>query len=178
MLADGHGDNKANRAEVDIGALSRGNSYTLTFDARWVFGKNRLIMQSQDHGFGTSFLLPIPANLGTPGAPNSRLLPASAPTVTGVNHSPAVPKTTNPVKVSARVASAAPLSSVEVVHRLDSASGANPWLRTTMTDDGTGLFSASISQYSNQGNIVQFYVEAIDGLGAISLYPAEGPDSR
>ena len=174
LIADGHGDNKANRAEVDMGALTVGDSYTLSFDARWVSGKSRVIFQTLDHGFGTSFLLPIPENLGTPGAANSALLASPAPTVTGVIHSPAVPAPTTPVKVSARVASAAALSSVELVHRLDNVSGNAAWNRTPMTDDGTGLFSATVSQYNQQGNIVQFYVEAKSG-SASTFQPKYGP---
>ena len=86
LIADGHGDNKANRAEVDCSALVVGEPYTLTFDARWVSGKSRIIFQTLDHGFGTSFLLPIPKNLGTPGAANSTLLSSPAPAITGVIH--------------------------------------------------------------------------------------------
>ena len=175
LISDGHGDNKANRGEVDIGALIFGDSYTLSFDARWVSGKPRLIMQTLDHGFGTSFLIPVPENLGTPGAPNSALLSSAAPTVTGVTHSPAVPKPSNPVRVSARVDSSAALTSVELVHRLDSTSGNGTWLRTPMIDDGTGLYSANISQYNGQSNIVQFYVEA--KAGTVSTFqPRFGPD--
>ncbi|MDB4618426.1 lamin tail domain-containing protein, partial [Akkermansiaceae bacterium] len=67
LISDGHGDNKGNGAEVDTSAFTVDESYTLTFDARWISGKSRLIFQTLDHGFGTSFLLPVPANLGTPG---------------------------------------------------------------------------------------------------------------
>ena len=66
LISDGHGDNKANRGEVDTDPMSVGQSYTLTFDARWVSGKSRLIMQTIDHGFGTTFLLPVPARSGNP----------------------------------------------------------------------------------------------------------------
>ena len=136
LISDGHGDNKANRAEIDLGTLVYNQSYTLSFNARWVSGKSRLIAQTLDHGFGTSFRLPIPNNLGTPGAANSRLAIAPAPTVNGVLHSPAVPSTSDPVKVTAQVASSATLASVELVHRLDTVAGTGTWLRTAMHDDG------------------------------------------
>ncbi|MFT5107156.1 MAG: hypothetical protein ACI9UA_002785, partial [Pseudoalteromonas tetraodonis] len=163
LISDGHGDNKANRAEVDMGALTIGQSYTLTFDARWVSGKSRIIFQTLDHAFGTTFLLPIPDQLGTPGAANSSLLASSAPTVTGVTHSPAVPKQNAAVTVSTRVTSSAALTSVEVVHRLDNNSGNGAWIRSPMTEDGTGLYSASISNHGNNGDIVQFYIDAKSG---------------
>jgi len=176
LIADGHGDNKANRAELDFQTSPVvGNSYTLSFDGRWVSGKPRLIMQTLDHGFGTSFLLPIPENLGSPGAPNSALLPSAAPTVSEVIHSPAVPNSGDPVTVSARIDSAAPLTSVEAVYRLDNSNGNGTWQRRTMTDDGNGLYSVDLNQYTSNGNIIQFYVEAIAG-GQPTFQPIYGPD--
>ena len=175
LVSTGHGDNKANRGEVDMSAPVVGNSYTLSFDGRWVSGKSRVVIQTLDHGFGTSFLLPIPENLGTPGAPNSTLLPSAAPTVANVIHSPAVPKSGNPVTVSANITSSGPLDSVEVVYRLDNSSGNGAWLRKAMTDDGTGLYSTDITNYTNNGNLVQFYVEAV-AAGQSTFQPIYGPD--
>ena len=176
LISDGHGDNKANRAEVDFQTSPVvGNSYTLSFDGRWVSGKPRVVMQTLDHGFGTSFLLPIPEDLGTPGAPNSGLLPSAAPTVSEVIHSPAVPKTGESVTVSARIDSAEPLTSVEAVYRLDNNNGNGAWQRQTMSDDGTGLYSANLNQYTTNGNLIQFYVEAIAG-GESTFQPIQGSD--
>ncbi|HBE97581.1 MAG TPA: hypothetical protein DDW68_10470 [Verrucomicrobiales bacterium] len=176
LIADGHGDNKANRAEVDFQTSPVvGNSYTLSFDGRWVSGKPRVVMQTLDHGFGTSLLLPIPEDLGTPGGPNSALLPSAAPTVSEVIHSPAVPKTGESVTVSARIDSAGPLTTVEAVYRLDNNNGNGAWQRQTMTDDGTGLYSANLNQYTTNGNLIQFYVEAIAG-GESTFQPIKGPD--
>ena len=176
LIADGHGDNKANRAEVDLSPSPTVNqSYTLTFEARWVNGKSRLIAQTLDHGFGTSFLLPVPNDLGTPGAANSRLLASPAPAVSEVLHSPAVPAPATPVKITARVAAAGATPVVEVVHRLDNGTNyalpAAVWVRTAMVDNGTatdtvagdGIYTASLTQYPNQGQIAMFYVEASAG---------------
>jgi Lamin Tail Domain/CotH kinase protein len=183
ILADGHGDNKANRCEVDLANLSFNQSYTLTFDARWVNGKPRLIVQTLDHGFGTSFALPVPNNLGTPGAANSRLLASPAPAVSEVLHSPAVPTPVQPVKITARVAPAGGAPTVDVVHRLDSAAGTGAWTRSPMADDGAtggdtvagdGVYTATLTQYTTQGQIAQFYVEA--GAGGVStMIPQFGP---
>ncbi|MDA0766953.1 MAG: lamin tail domain-containing protein [Verrucomicrobia bacterium] len=185
IISDGHGDNKANRVEIDTGNLSFNQSYTFTFRGRWISGKPRLIVQTLDHGFGTSFRLPIPNNLGTPGMANSRLISSPAPTVSGVVHSPAVPSTTDEVTITARVESSAALSSVEVVHRLDTIAGNGAWLRTPMYDDGInggdehagdGLYTAVITQYTAQANIVQFYVEALAAGGATTQLPKLGPN--
>lgn len=185
LISDGHGDNKANRAEIDIGSLAFDQSYTLRFSGRWVSGKSRLIVQTLDHGFGTSFYLPIPNNLGTPGRVNSRKLNSPAPVISGVVHSPAVPKPAEQVKITAKVSSAMPLGSVEVVHRLDSSSGNTQWARTGMYDDGTsggdvvggdGVFTATLSNYRTQGNIAQFYVEADVNGGEASMQPKLGSE--
>ncbi|MED5586781.1 MAG: lamin tail domain-containing protein [Verrucomicrobiota bacterium] len=183
LISDGHGDNKANRAEIDINNLSFDSNYTLTFKGRWVSGKSRLIVQTLDHGFGTSFYLPIPNNLGTPGKVNSRKLTAPAPTITGVVHNPAVPKPGEQIKVTAKVNSALALGSVDVVHRLDSSSGNSQWSRARMYDNGTsggdvvagdGIFTATLSSYRTQGNIAQFYVEASTDGGEMSMQPKLG----
>jgi hypothetical protein len=167
MISTGHGDNKANRGEVDFATSPIvGQSYTLSFDGRWVSGKSRVIVQTLDHGFGTSFLLPIPEDLGTPGVSNTALLSSAAPTVSGVIHSPAVPSTSAPVTVTAHVDSANVLTSVDLVHRLDNASGSGTWIRTPMTNDGTGLYSATVNQNTSQADVTQFYVEATSGTSS------------
>lgn len=176
LISTGHGDNKGNRAEVDFATSPVFNqSYTLSFDARWVSGKSRVIFQTLDHGYGTTFLLPIPDDLGTPGAANSALLNAPAPTITGAIHSPAVPKSGNPVTVTATVDSAGPLTSVDLVHRLDNSSGNGPWIRTAMTAQGDGLYSATVSQNTSNNQITQFYVEAISGASS-TTQPKYGAD--
>ena len=184
VLADGHGDNKVNRGEVDLANLVVNSNYTLTFDARWVSGKPRLIVQTLDHGFGTSFALPVPNNLGTPGAANSRRIATPAPALADVFHSPAVPTPAQPVSITARVAtSGVDTPTVEVVHRLDNAAGSNAWVRHPMFDDGAtdgdvvagdGIFTASLTQYPTQGNIAQFYVEARAAGGVGTVMPQFG----
>ncbi len=183
LISDGHGDNKVNRGEVDLANLSFNQSYTLSFDAGWVSGKPRLIVQTLDHGFGKSFALPVPANTGTPGAANSRLLTAPAPALSNVVHSPAVPTPAQAVKVTARVSRVgATPPVVEVVHRLDNISGNAAWTRTPMYDDGVnggdtvagdGLYTGTLTQYTGQGQIAQFYVQATSGAVS-TVMPRQG----
>jgi hypothetical protein len=89
LIADGHGDNRANRAEIDCTGLMAGQTYTLQFEARWVSGKPRLIAQTWDHSIGKALLVPVPNNLGTPGAANSGISSSAPPQVDSVLHSPA-----------------------------------------------------------------------------------------
>lgn len=182
LLADGHGDNRANRVEIDLSELNAGQSYTLTFDARWVYGKPRLIAQTWDHSVGGAFIVPPPNNLGTPGAVNSRFRASAPPQVEALLHQPAVPKDSDPVVVTARVVSEIPLAAVEVVHRADNINGNGVWVRATMYDDGTnggdqtagdGVYSARLTSHQVNGRIVQFYVEARTTAGQTCVLPRQ-----
>src|SRR6185503_14485565 len=127
LVSDGRGDNRPNRAEIDVIAMNKSDVCQLKFNARWVYGNPRLIAQTWDHSIAGSFLIDIPPNLGTPAKPNSRLLPAPAPQVDFLSHSPAVPHSTNTITFSAQVHSAAPLRSVELLYRLDNDKGDGIW---------------------------------------------------
>ncbi|MFP6904628.1 MAG: lamin tail domain-containing protein, partial [Verrucomicrobiota bacterium] len=170
LVSDGHGDNRANRAEIDIPNIQDNDVCTLSFEARWISGKPRLIAQTWDHSFGYPFLLEIPNNLGTPAAPNTALLTASAPELQDLQHSPAVPDSTQAVRVTARVSSADALGSVALHHRPDSINGAEVRQSTGMFDDGAtggdevagdGVYTATLNQYQANNQVVQFYVRAV-----------------
>lgn len=184
LICDGHGDNKANRAEIDCTGIEDNRNYEISFEARWVHGKPRLIAQTWDHTVGTTFEIPIPNNLGTPGARNSRLRDAPPPEVTGVLHAPAVPRVNQSVVVTAAVGSADPLSSVSVRYRLDNSSGNGSWQQQAMNDSGAGgdarrgdgIYTATLTQYRSAGNIIQFYVEATAGNGQSTQLPKLGRD--
>ena len=182
LISDGHGDNRANRAEIDATGLVQNLSYTVSFEARWVSGRPRLIVQTWDHTLGEAFLIPVPNNLGTPGAINSRHAAAPPAQIDSVLHSPAVPRPTDPVKVTARVTSVAPLATVEVWHRADTINNANPYVAAPMFDDGTngdavaadGMWTATLTQYQTNNQIVQFYVRATAQGGALTEAPRGG----
>ena len=184
LISDGHGDNRANRAEIDATSLTRNISYTLKFKARWVSGKPRLIAQTWDHSIGSTFLLPIPDSLGTPGRPNSQSVELPAPSIASLQHSPAVPTSSDSVRILAAIDGQIPLQHVEVVHRLDSSNGLGNWSRTTMNDSGLngdevagdGTFTVSLTNYQNNGTIAQFYVVATGNNGATTQFPRRGPE--
>ncbi len=183
LIADGHGDNRPNRAEIDATALVQGTNYTLQFEARWVSGKPRLIAQTWDHSIGKPFLLPVPNNLGTAGAANSAATATPPPQVDSILHNPPVPKPANAVTVTARVFSATPLTSVQVFHRASDAAvtGPNGFVAAPMFDNGTngdavagdGLYTATITSHQVNGRIVQFYVRATATGGGIGELPKE-----
>lgn len=181
LIADGHGDNRANKAEIDATALDRNDEVELTFEARWVSGKPTLIAQTFDHSFAPVFHLDVPNNLGTPGAQNSRYVAAVPPTVSGLRHAPAVPRAGDPVTVTARVTSANALQSVNVVYREDSRDDKTAWQTSAMNDDGIngdavagdGIYSGRITDLTDDGTIVQFYVSATAAGGGTNRSPAK-----
>jgi len=169
LIADGHGDNRANRAEIDITNIVANTSVTLSFEARWVHGTPRLIAETWDHSVGAAFRLEVPENLGTPGAANSCYQSAPPPQIEALRHSPAVPKSTQDVKVTARINSQSPVASVLLFHRADNVNGNASWASKPMYDDGVnggdeiagdGIHTATITEHKVNGRIVQFYVRA------------------
>ncbi len=183
VVADGAGDMKGNAIELDVPNLTAaGGSYSISFEARWVSGANRLVLCTWDRSWGRTFAVPVPNNLGTPGAVNSVAAVAARPEIWNMLHSPPVPKATDDVKVTARISSALALGSVSVVHRLDTIAGNSSWTTTAMNDSGTGgdarggdgVYTATISSYKSEGTIVQFYIQAAASGGGTATYPPGG----
>ena len=184
LVSDGHGDIKANRCETDIVAIKKDDALSFDFEARWISGKPTLVVATWDRSFGGILRLPIPANLGSPGSANSASIASPAPTVSALHHHPAVPTSSDPVKVTSRVTSAISLTSVNLRHRLDNSTGSNPWATTTMADDGLtqgdeiandGLYTATVTDYQSDSNVIEFYVEASTS-GGTSVQPSNSPD--
>jgi hypothetical protein len=185
LIADGHGDNRPNRVEIDVTAMQSGQTYEISFDARWISGASRLIAQTWDHSIATSLSLPVPADLGTPGARNSRFLAAPAPQVDGLLHSPPVPAPGQAVRVTAHVSSQTPAPQVLLFHRLDNTTASGAWTSKVMSDDGVsggderagdGIYTAQLTEYGQSGQVVQFYVQASVPGGPFSQEPREGED--
>ncbi|MFT6239449.1 MAG: hypothetical protein ACJAQT_001528 [Akkermansiaceae bacterium] len=181
LISNGHGDVKANRCEIDVTQIRDNDTLTFSFEARWVSGKPTFIVETWDRSFGGVFHLPVPKNLGTPGASNSASLASPIPTVSGLIHSPPVPRTSDPVRITAKVTDA---TSVTLKHRLDTSGGNGSWNSAPMFDDGTsggdevandGIFSATLTNYQSDNAIVQFYVEA-SSAGGLSQQPRLAPE--
>lgn len=186
LISTGHGDVKANRCEIDVVSISSGMSLKWSCQARWVYGKPTLIVHSWDRSFGNVIHLPVPKNLGTPGAPNSSTISTPAPTVSELRHSPAVPTSSDPVRVTARIESVAALTSVVCQHRRDNSSWSNAWSAVPMFDDGfnggdeianDGVYSALITSHQSNDAIVHFYVQASAAGGNSTTVPTPAPEA-
>lgn len=181
LISTGTGDTKNNKAEVDCTGIARNDILTLTFQARWISGMPLLIAQTWDRSFGTVFRLPIPNNLGTPGAANSARRPAAPPTVDSLAHFPIVPSSSQSVLVTARVASPAGPPTVDLVRRLDNINGNAAWTTQPMNDGGSegdavagdGIFSATVPAQAENA-ITQFYVRATAPGAQTNELPRDG----
>ncbi|MGC6465906.1 MAG: lamin tail domain-containing protein [Akkermansiaceae bacterium] len=181
LISSGHGDVKANRCEIDVTQIQDNDTLTFTFQGRWISGKPTLLVETWDRSFGGFLHFLVPENLGTPGAVNSSAMAMAAPTVSGLLHSPAVPTSSDPVRVTVNADGA---DTVTLVHRLDNSTGSGTWINSPMYDDGSnggdelandGIYSASVTNYQSNDAIVQFYVEATSA-GGTTMIPRPAPE--
>ena len=181
LISTGTGDTKNNKAEVDCTGIAKDNVLTLTFQARWISGMPVLIGQTWDRSFGTVFRLPVPNNLGTPGAGNSAVRAAAPPTVDQLAHTPPVPSATQSVVVTARVSSMSGAPVVQLLRRLDSINANGVWTTQDMNDAGTGgdrvagdgVFSVTVPPQADT-SIIQFYVRATAPGDQVNELPRDG----
>ena len=66
------------------------------------------------------------------------------------------------------------LTTVELFYAID---GVGPFTAVPMSRDAEGVFSATIPPAARR-DVVQFFIQATDSRGAVSMFPAAGPDSR
>ncbi|MDB6034611.1 MAG: putative secreted protein [Verrucomicrobiales bacterium] len=156
--------------------LVSGSTATLRYKARWLHGRPETLFRLHGNWLEAPGTLPVPANLGTPGARNSIAVTNAAPAIFEVAHAPAVPAANQPVVVTARVHDASGLQSVTLNYRIDPGTS---YTAVTMLDNGTGgdaiagdgIYSATIP--GNAANVVvPFYISASDSFGAQSRFPA------
>ena len=155
-----------NRAIVD------GREYEVSFRAKWLSGGRRINTRAFFQRLANTTNLRVPIGGGTPGLPNSCVTANWGPTYCELVHSPAVPNAGEPVVVSASMNDPDGIVAATLWYRPDGAA----WASAEMTpgeDCYTGMFTAGPA-----GSIVQFYIEARDTLGAETMYPPGGPDSR
>ena len=167
---------------LNTNSLVAGQTVTLRFKARWLRGWPEALLRLNGNWLEATAAMPVPANLGTPGAPNSHYVTNAGPAIYNVTHSPSVPAANQPVVVTANVSDPDGLQNLTLYYRLDPAT---TYTAVPMTDDGTGgdaiagdgVFSATIpGQAANQ--IAAFYISATDGLGAITRFPALRPQDN
>jgi spore coat protein CotH len=114
---------------------------------------------------------------GTPGAANSVIDTDTAPIISDVEHSPAVPQSTDDVIVRGEIDDELTAGLTVATHwRTDDFA---EYTVTTMFDDGThgddiaadGVYAATIPAQPH-GTVVEFYVRAVDAMENVRTWPA------
>ena len=157
---------------ANYATITNGREYEISFRVKWLGGSNQLSSRLYFNKVARTNLLQRPALSGTPGAVNSRFANAG-PTYAALRHAPLIPNAGTPVTVSVQAQDPDGIS----LAKLHWTNGTT-WLQTDMTLGADGRYSAPISTAYPSGTVVQFYVEMRDPLGATTMYPAAGPNSR
>lgn len=171
LVAEGpmyHCENHAETTLVGNRRVWDGREYEISFRARWIAGSPQLHTRLTWNRLPRTTILDTPTQHGTPGARNSRYQVNIGPTFDGLQHEPVVPGEGQPVTVRIHATDPNGVAACRLWWTVNEAE----WLSTSM--------SASNAWYhgtipgAGAGQIVNFYVESVDGLGATSCYPRTG----
>jgi hypothetical protein len=172
----------ANLVETTLtSSIPAGTSVTLRAKVRWISGNPELVMTLNGGLLEAAATLPVPANAGTPGLPNSGAGNAG-PAITQVSHFPVVPAGGQAIRITAQVTDPDNITAVRLRYRLDPATSLT---QITMSDDGTtqgdalagdNIFTAQIPAQT-AGAMISFHVTAVDAAspGVISSFPNDAP---
>ncbi|MEY4916256.1 MAG: hypothetical protein RL616_169 [Verrucomicrobiota bacterium] len=161
---------------LNANSLASGQIVTLRFKARWLHGWPEALLRLNGNWLEATAALPLPNNLGTPGMANSQLVTNAGPAIYNVTHNPPVPAANQSVLVTVQAHDANGVQTLRVFYRLDPAT---TYTSVLMRDNGAsgdaiagdGIFTGTIpAQAANQ--VVAFYVQATDGNGVVTRFPA------
>jgi hypothetical protein len=179
LVATGRTDDMHNHVETTLKVGSSfvpivaGREYEISYRAKWLGGSNLLNTRLFFSRLQETTRLEVPQSNGTPGRANSRLEDNIGPTFSALQHGPVVPAASQPVSISVAVADPQGVASAQLHWRRDG----QPWSTVPMSVGADGRYFAAIAGQT-AGARVQFYVQAADGLNAISRFPAAGEESR
>ena len=153
--------------------IDNGTEYEISFRAKWLVGNSQLNSRLWFNRLSNTVRLDIPDRPGTPGAQNTSFVANVGPTFSEFKHGPVTPTEAEEVTVNVQAVDPEGVTSVKLWWRKDE----GEWATVDMSMNDAGSYEAVIPPHES-GDVVQFYVEATDGQGATSMYPADGPDSR
>jgi hypothetical protein len=174
LVATGPTEHMHNQIETTLASsVVNGRDYEISFRARWVTGANQLHTRLYFNRAPKVTVIDRPANPGTPGAANSRAVANAGPTYSALNHSPAVPSSSQTVTVSAIASDPEGMASMALFYSVNGGG----FTQINMSAAGNGRYQASIPARA-AGSVVQFYLRGTDALGAVTFHPAGGATSR
>jgi len=139
LIATGHGDPGANRINQSISSVT-GGTVTFSGQAKWLRGSRFFLVRTtrernpvQPPRPSQSFELAMPLNQGSPGQKNTAFVTNRGPDISDVAHTPTLPKTGDPIVVSARVTDGDGILTVALEYRSE---GSSQVSYATMLDDG------------------------------------------
>lgn len=175
LIATGPQEHMHNHIEttfVPSRSITTGVEYQISYRVRWLAGSSLLNTRLYFNRVGRTTELSYPLKNGTPGRRNSRWEPNLGPTFSGFGHQPVIPQPGTPVTVSVTAEDPHGIASAQLWWSVNSGA----WNNAAMTASGGGRYTGTIPGGS-AGNVVQFYVRAVDGLGASAMFPARGTNS-
>lgn len=173
LVATGPTGHMHNHAETTLSRPLATREYAVSFRARWVSGSNQLNTRLYFNRLAKTVRVTRPERFGTPGAHNSVAVDNLGPTFADLRPDQAVPSAGQDLGVAVTVDDPDGVARVALYTSIDGAAFAS----TPMTEAADGRWQASVERQP-AGTLIQLYVEATDGLGATTWFPAAGPDSR
>jgi hypothetical protein len=176
LRATGRGDPGSNRVRTQLPyTLAPGTVVTLRAKVRWIQGNPNVLLRLRGNWMEALGYTLAAANLGTPGARNSRA-PAggnAGPAITDVKHEPPLPAAGQAVLVLARVADPDGLAYLSVQYRLDPST---TFTALAMTNNGGGVYSAVLPGQA-AGAVAAFHIAALDNHPSpgSSTFPEDAP---
>jgi len=172
IIASGPQEHMNNHIETTLGrSVTNGLLYEISYRARWISGNNLLNTRLHFNRVARTTPLPYPQLNGTPGAVNSVYATNIGPTFAQFQHQPVVPLANQPVTVFVQAQDPQGVSACTVWWSVNGGAWSSAPMSLT-----NGVYAGTIPHQSTS-SLVQFYVSAVDRLGAVSTYPAKGPDS-
>ena len=125
----------------------RDKEYKISFRAKWLRGCPHVHTELYYNKWARTFLLAQPAESGTPGARNSVYQVNIGPTFREVRHFPVVPKTGQPITVSASISDPDTVASATLRYRVDPAT---TFQSVPMTPGPDGRYAGQIPALYHQ----------------------------
>ncbi len=146
-------------------------TYQISFRAKWLAGSPQVHSRLYFNRLAETTILPVTTQPGTPGQPNTQRQSNTGPTFDDLRHEPAVPEPGQPVTVSVTATDPDSIANLRLWYAVEGGAWQSVSMQRVTGDQFTGTIPGQA--FARQ---VQFYVEANDGQGATSQFPAAGPN--